>query len=50
MLQTVSSSAVQKAVLAQVGKGGYQAPAVASLRLDMVGQNGPLAFAGNVSA
>lgn len=48
MLQTTSSDAVRKAVLAQIAKSGYQLPAISSLKLDSVGKSGPLAFAGNV--
>lgn len=47
MLQTTSSTAVQKAVLAQIAKGGYQLPSVSTIKLESVGKTGPLAFAGN---
>jgi hypothetical protein len=47
MLQTSCNAAVQKAVLAQIAKGGYQLPAIASLKLESVGKCGPLAMAGN---
>ena len=47
MLQTTSSPAIQKAVIAQIAKSGYQCPAVSSVKLESVGKVGPLAFAGN---
>jgi hypothetical protein len=47
MLQTSCNTAVQKAVLAQIAKGAYQAPSVSTLKLDSVGRCGPLALAGN---
>ncbi len=47
VLHTVGNTAVQKAVLAQVAKGGYQLPSLSSLKLESVGKSGPLAFAGN---
>jgi len=48
MLQTSCTTAVQKAVLAQIAKGGYQAPSIATLKLESVGTCGPLALAGNM--
>lgn len=48
VLQTVTSTTVQKAVLAQVAKGGYQLPSMSSLKLESVGKSGPIAFAGNL--
>jgi hypothetical protein len=47
MLQTTCDAAAQKAILAQIGKGAYQAPSVSTLKLDSVGKCGPLALAGN---
>lgn len=47
MLQTTSSPAIQKAVIAQIAKSGYQCPSVSSVKLESVGKVGPLAFAGN---
>lgn len=49
MLQTSCTPAVQKAILAQIAKGGYQAPSVSSLKLESVGKSGPLALAGNTT-
>jgi hypothetical protein len=49
MLQTSTTPAVQKAVIAQIMKGGYQCPSVSSLKLESVGKVGPLAFAGNAT-
>lgn len=46
VLQTVVNPVMQKAVLAQIAKAGYQLPAVSSLKLESVGKVGPLAFAG----
>lgn len=47
MLQTTSSPAIQKAVIAQIAKSGYQCPSMSSVKLESVGKVGPLAFAGN---
>lgn len=49
MLQTTSSPAIQKAVIAQIAKSGYQCPSVSSVKLESVGKVGPLAFAGNAN-
>jgi len=49
MLQTTTSPVVQKAVLAQIAKSGYQFPSMSSLKLESVGKSGPLAFAGNAT-
>ena len=49
MLQTSCNPAVQKAILAQIAKGSYQAPSVSSLKLTSVGKSGPLAMAGNTT-
>jgi hypothetical protein len=49
ILQTSCNSAVQKAVFAQIAKGGYQLPSIASLKLESVGECGPLAMAGNTT-
>jgi hypothetical protein len=46
MLQTSTSPSIQKAVLAQIAKNGYQCPSISSLKLESVGKVGPLAFAG----
>jgi hypothetical protein len=46
MLQTSTTPEIQKAVLAQVAKSGYQFPSISSLKLESVGKVGPLAFAG----
>lgn len=49
MLQSTCNTAVQKAVLAQVSKGGYQLPSMTRLNLESVGKSGPLAMAGNTT-
>ena len=49
MLQTSCNPAVQKAVIAQIAKGGYQLPAISTLKLQSVGKSGPLALAGNTT-
>jgi hypothetical protein len=49
MLQTSVNQSVQKAVLAQIAKGGYLCPSISSLKLESVGKVGPLAFAGNAT-
>jgi hypothetical protein len=48
MLHASTVPAIQKAVLAQIAKSGYQSPSISSLKLGLVGKVGPLALAGNV--
>lgn len=49
MLHSSCNPEVQKAVLAQIAKAGYQLPSLSTLKLESVGRSGPLAFAGNTT-
>jgi hypothetical protein len=46
MLNTASIPA-RSGVLAQLAKGGYQAPSVISFPVEALGKSGPLSLAGN---
>ena len=46
MLNVVAKP-VRAGVLAQLAKGGYQAPAVMSFPVEALGKAGPLSLAGN---
>ena len=48
MLNTVSTP-VRAGVLAQLAKGGYQAPSVISFPVEALGKSGPLSLAGNTT-